>query len=89
MAFHKSNLGSYGSGLPCSMSGYVPEAGDTFGRPGAGCTFSWTDFDVGLDPDDPESVEYYEEEWWPEFRNAAVQATEAAEAALAEWQAAN
>ena len=28
MAFHKSNLGSFGDSLPCDMNGYVPEDGD-------------------------------------------------------------
>lgn len=28
--FHRSNLGSFGSCLPCDAEGYVPEQGDRF-----------------------------------------------------------
>ena len=43
--FHKSNLGSFGEGLPCDMDGNVPEAGDcwqdmSYDAQGAVCVHS-------------------------------------------------
>lgn len=83
MAFHKSNLGSFGGGIRADMNGYVPEATDG-------------PFDLSVDhgterthDDDGNLTEYGE--WWrdegfPAWRDEAVAATAKAEAALAKWQ---
>lgn len=83
MAWHKSNLGMYGEGLPADMDGFIPQAGDEA-------------FDLNVDHgaerthgDDGELTEYgqwWEDEGFPEWQAAAIAATEKAEAALAEWQ---
>ena len=43
--FHKSNLGSFGTRLPCDRDGYVPEAGD-----------SLEDFNFGGEFDDDDDL---------------------------------
>lgn len=71
MAFHKSNMGSYGSST-CDMNGYVPEATDG----------PW---DFAIDhrterthDEDGELTEYgqwWEEEGFPEWRDMAIEET--------------
>lgn len=77
MAFHKSNLGSFGADLPCDLAGYVPEADDRAEQ-----------FDVDLVGDDQREW-WYEDGGFEEWRDEAVKATAKAEAALAEWQEQN
>lgn len=84
MAFHKSNLGSFGESLPCSIEGYVPTADTgpwelTYDHGGE----STHDADGEL----TEYGEWWENDSWPEIVAEAVAATAAAEAGLAEWQA--
>lgn len=83
MSFHKSNLGSFGGSLRADMDGYVPEATDG----------PWDlNFDHGSERTHDsagnltEYGEWWEEEGFPEIRDAAVAATTEAEAGLAGWQ---
>lgn len=84
--YHVSKLGSYGPKRHTDMSGYVPEATDG----------PWDlNYDHGTErthDDDgnlTEYGEYWEDDRWPEIRDAAVEATQEAEEALIEWQEAN
>jgi hypothetical protein len=43
--FHKSNLGKFGDTLPCDRNGFVPEAGDWFGKFDFGGDLDADDFD--------------------------------------------
>lgn len=85
--FHKSNLGRFGEGLRADMLGYVPEATDG----------PW---DLAVDhgtesTHDPETHEltdygrWWEEEGFPEWRDAAVETTRKATDGLHEWQESN
>lgn len=76
MAFHKSNLGCFGENLPCDMDGYVPEAEDTIDM-----------FTVDLVGEDQQ--EWWKEDDFEEWRNAAVAKTAEALTALAKWQKQN
>lgn len=86
MAFHKNNLGSFGSHIQADMHDYVPEANDG--------PFDLT-YDHGTEQthhDDGSLTEYGE--WWveerfPEIVAAAVAATKKAEAGLRERQVGN
>jgi hypothetical protein len=86
MAFHKSNLGSFGEGLPADMNGYVPEADDG----------PW-DFAVdhgceSTHDEDGELTEYgewWEEEGFPQWQADAIAATQASEEACGQWQEEN
>lgn len=86
MAFHISNLGAFGGGIPHDMNGYVPEAA-------AG---PW-DFQVdhGTESTHDASGELTEYgEWWesegfPEWRSRAVESTKESIESLSDWQAAN
>lgn len=81
--FHHSNLGSFGSGLPHDMNGFVPEAEDG----------PW---DFAIDhgcqethDDDDNLTEYgqwWEEDGFPEWQAEAIKATELAKSALHAWQ---
>jgi hypothetical protein len=71
--FHHSNLGHFGSELPCDRNGYVPEVGD-----------SPSDFDMEFS--DKEEKEWWETEKFPEWVEDAVTATEAASEKLYAWQ---
>jgi hypothetical protein len=85
--FHKSNFGSYNSNVAkyADRDGYVPEKGD-----------DWREMNYDLGPDQPrpddteeeraEKLEYLDEEWWPSHVRGAVEATEAAQESLSEWQ---
>lgn len=77
MAFHKSNLGSFGASLPCDRDGYVPEADDRAEQ-----------FNVDLVGDDQREY-WHEDGGFEEWRDSAVKATALAEAALREWQQSN
>ena len=82
-AFHKSNLGSFGTDLPADSNGYVPTAD---------CGPWELQYDHGSESthdDDGELTpygEWWEDDRWPEIVAEAVEATEAAEAGLTEWQ---
>lgn len=83
MAFHRSNLGSYGTGLPADMNGYVPEDGDG--------PWSLSYDHGGEDTHDEDGDltpygEWWEEDRWPEIVTEAVAATERSEAGVREWQ---
>lgn len=76
--FHKTNLGKFGERLTCDIDGYVPEPGD-----------DWRDmrFDFGdADSDDPDEIDYRDNEWWPKVIAEAEAATREANEAAAEWQ---
>lgn len=86
MAYHVSKLGSFGPTQHTDMEGYVPEADDG----------PWDlKYDHGLevthneDGSLTEYGEWWEEERWPEKRDAAIEATREAEEALARWQESN
>ena len=85
MSFHKSNFGAFGGGLPCDMNGYIPEATDTD-------PFAFA-IDHGTrtheEGDLTEYGEWWAEDGFQEWRDAAVEATAEAAAELAEWQADN
>lgn len=88
MAFHVSNFGSFGGGLPRDINGYVPEEGDDWRN------MSWElDHETSRDlrSEDPDRVAtaeaYLDGEWWPEVVAQAVEATAKASAALDEWRA--
>lgn len=82
MAFHKSNLGSFGGGVSCDMDGYVPEITDG----------PWDlNVDHGSETthENGELTEYgqwWEEEGFPEWRDNAIKATKEAIPSLKEWQ---
>lgn len=83
MSFHKSNLGSFGENLQADINGYVPTAE----------TGPWDlDYDHGserthnADGSLTEYGEWWEQERFPEIRDAAISATEAAEAGITEWR---
>ena len=86
MAFHKTNLGSFGVGLKSDMNGFVLEATDG----------PW-DFviDHGTERTHNENGglteygEWWEEEGFPEWRDAAVEATAQSTEALSKWQREN
>lgn len=86
MAFHKSNLCSFGEGLRADTNGYVPEAND-------GPWDFAIDHGTGRTHDeDGELTEYgewWEEEGFPEWRDAAVEATRQSTEALGRWQREN
>lgn len=82
MAFHKSNLGSFGANLQSDMDGYVPEADDDPWQ------FS-VDHAERTHDESGELTEYgqwWEDEGFPEWRDEAVAATERSIAALTDWQ---
>ena len=86
MAFHKTNLGSFGANIQTDMDGYIPEASDG----------PW-DFaiDHGTQQthnEDGSLTEYGE--WWAEdgfaaWRDAAIAGAKSATEALDAWQANN
>lgn len=86
MAFHKSNLGSFGEGLRADMDGYVPEASD---GPWDFSIDHGTERTHNEDGGLTEYGEWWEEEGYPEWQAAAVKATARAAKALGEWQAEN
>jgi hypothetical protein len=83
MAFHKSNLGSFGDNLTTDINGYVPTAD----------TSAWElTYDHGgeqthtSDGELTEYGEWWEDERFPEIKAEAMHATEEAEAALSDWR---
>ena len=86
MSYHKSNLGSFGEGLPCDMNGYVPEEGDD------AFAGAW-DHGTEKTHDDAGNLTEYGE-WWqderfPEIVAEAAEATEKANAGVEEWRTSN
>ena len=84
MAFHKSNLGSFGFGdVQADMNGYVPTA-DTgaFELSYDHGTEDTHDADGNL----TEYGEWWRDERFPEIKAEAIRATEDAEAGISEWQ---
>jgi hypothetical protein len=76
MAFHKSNLGSFGDSVPCDIDGYIPQDGDTLGN-------------FRLDFANSEEREYWEDEGFGEWVASAVAATAEAEQHLEVWRRQN
>lgn len=83
MAFHHSNLGSFGDGLRADINGYVPTAD----------TGAWElDYDHGTERthDDEGNLtdygQWWEDERFPEIRAEAIEATAEAEAEISKWQ---
>lgn len=81
--FHRSNYGSFGSGLPTDQNGYVPQASDG----------PWDlHFDHGTERTHDEQGEltpygeWWEEEGFPALVEQAIAATEQAEQGLATWR---
>lgn len=77
MAFHKSNLGSFGERLPCDVDGYVGERGDDF---------DIFNFEASIYSDDPDDMEWRRNEWFPEWIEECVSATKTACKAAEEWR---
>lgn len=81
MSFHKSNLGSFGEGLPCDLNGRVPEAGD---EP---TDFTWDHDEFKVDFDEHgNGYEGYAAERWSTFVTETAELTRRAEDALDEWR---
>lgn len=87
-AFHISNLGSF--------SGHVAEYADMNGYVPTEETGAWDlSYDHGSERTHDESGElteygvWWEEDRFPEIRDAAVAATEKAEAGISDWQSSN
>jgi len=83
MAYHKSNLGSFGSTVQADMDGYVPTAE----------TGPWElSYDHGSEVTHDaegnltEYGEWWEDERFPEIKDEAVAATQVAEAGISEWR---
>ena len=83
MAFHESNLGAFGGQVSSDINGYVPTVE----------TGPWDlTYDHGTeethdnDGDLTAYGEYWESDRFPEIKAEAIKATEAAEAAVAEWR---
>jgi hypothetical protein len=79
MAFHKSNLGKFGEGLPTDLYGYVAQEGD-----------DWRDMDFDLRENDPfedgisdeeksERLDYLDNDWWPIYVKVLTHLVEEAE----------
>jgi hypothetical protein len=86
MAYHKTNLGSYGESLQADMNGYVPEAKD---GPWDFAVDHGTERTHNNDGTLTDYGQWWENEGFREWRDATVKASEKAQAALAEWQEAN
>jgi len=82
MAFHISNFGNFAKGLRSfkDIDGFVPEVGDKPGELNFGHDGFVNDFDSNGD-----GYEGAAEEAWDDFLRNAVQATEYASAAKADW----
>lgn len=80
--FHKTNLGAYGENLTADMNGYVPEATDG--------PWDFTLDHTERTHDDAGNLteygQWWEDEGYPEWRDAAVAATRQATEALGRWQ---
>jgi hypothetical protein len=86
VAFHKSNLGSFGSNLPCDINGYVPEADD---NPWGFVIDHGSEATHDDDGNLTEYGEWWEDEGFPEWRDGAIRATEEAEQSLSQWRQRN
>lgn len=83
MAFHKDQMGSFGSDLPSDRNGFVPEEGD---EPS---DFQWDHDEFTMDfDDDGNGYEGYAQETWDGFVAQAIAKTREASAALEEWRSA-
>ncbi len=83
MAFHKTNLGSFGNRLAADVNGYVPTAETT----------AWElTYDHGSEVTHDENGElteygdWFESDRFPEIQAEAIKATEEAEAGPEDWR---
>ncbi len=75
-SFHKSNLGTFGTSLPCDMDGYVHRTAEAWKN-------ARVDFAGEKMTDDQL------DEWAQQMAAEAIEATEKAERALTEWRRQN
>jgi hypothetical protein len=80
--FHKSNLGSFGERLPSDMNGFVPESGD---GPWDFCIDHGTE-KTHADGELTAYGRWWELEGFPEWRDAAVAASDRNSVELDRWR---
>lgn len=86
MAFHKSNLGRFGDGLRSDMNGFVPEAND---GPWDFAIDHGTERTHDEDGNLTDYGDWWEEEGFPEWQDAALDAALEATKTLSKWQREN
>ena len=76
-SFHKSNLGSFGTDLPCDLNGYVHTT-----------AAAWLDAPMDISDSDRADADYMAE-WAAEMAAQTIAAVAESEKALADWQEKN